>query len=79
MMNSGGGKGARIVLKGIKRNVEKRRVYNGSEVLIDALNPVEDVVCETYWITMIMSRLVEEKVENPKLSSHLSSHRLIAK
>ena len=48
MMNSGGGKGARIVLKGIKRNVEKRRVYNGSEVLIDALNPVEDVVCETY-------------------------------
>ena len=70
MMNSGGGKGARIVLKGIKRNVEKRRVYNGSEVLIDALNPVEDVVCETYWITMVMSRLVEEKVENPKLSSH---------
>ena len=48
MMNSGGGKGARIVLKGIKRNVEKLRVYNGSEVHIGSLNHVEDVVCETY-------------------------------
>ena len=34
MMNSGGGKGARIVLKGMKRKVEKLRVYNGLEVLI---------------------------------------------